>query len=285
MIIADYPYGRLGNLFQLASHLIIFSRMTGTPVSLAFLRESAPDLPFFDGDHWLRYPRARGDGLADRAALLALKLAKRLRLVPTVDYLRENAWVFFDERDHDSDPDLSLLRHARFVFFKGWRFRARKAPADARRVMQEVFRPRQAILDRAQAIRARVDADVVVGVHIRWGDLKASGLEHYFPVTVYRRIMEDVVALHPGKRVGFLVCAEEPHIPGLEDLNPVMSSGSPIEDLYTLAACDHIISNGSTFARWASYWGEKGMYTIASDDARATSLADFPVYDWDFSNV
>jgi hypothetical protein len=87
------------------------------------------------------------------------------------------------------------------------------------------------------------------------------------------------------KRVGFIVCSEESNIDGLENFNYVHSCGAPIEDIYALAEGDYIISNGSTFSRWASFLGKKPIYIIQNKDHGFGGINTTKVFSYDHTDI
>lgn len=283
MILADYRFGRLGNHLHLAANLVLFAERFSTPVALLFMRDVQDSFPWFRDHDWMVYPAGAAVPRGNRVLLWLLQLGRAVGVVRRVDFLRENRWIFFDEERY-VDRQVRSLVSTGFVFFKAWRFRSRVMSAGEQRLVREVFRPAEPLLERARSIVRKLAVDVVVGIHVRWGDVRESNSPDYFPLEAYVRAMEGALEVFAPARVGFVVCSEEAHIPGLEGFHYLHSGGSPMEDLVMLACCDYLVSNGSTFARWASFWGEKPMYTLVQGGDRP-GRDDFVPYIWDYSGL
>ena len=279
MIIADYKYGRLGNNLELAAHLIAFSILYKKEVSLSYLQDAKDNFPYFRGNELLIYP---GRNVSKNAAIVYLKafqIARRLGFIKQVDYLKDNKWEFFNEESCDQELLGNLLRE-KIVFFKGWRFRKRSLSQYDKSEIRRVFKPSPSIENRSRNLRLLLNADIVVGIHIRWGDLKEVNSSQCLPIDAYVSAMEKLSNELLPTKVGFIVCSEEKNLEGLNKYNFVHSGGTPVEDIYALAEADCIVSNGSTFANWASFYGSKPLYNIL--DNLQTSIKDLKPYNWEF---
>src|SRR2546426_3603448 len=160
------------------------------------------------------------------------------------------------------------IREAKVVFVYGWRF---QAPALVQRhggKIRAYFRPIQEYENSSsQAVnRLRRQADVVVGVHLRLGDYyKWRGGKFFFPVSRYTGWMNELADQFPGRKVGFLVCSDEPRNPSeFPGLTVGLGPGSAMGDLYALAKCDYVLGPFSTFSQWASFYGEKPLFHLYS---------------------
>lgn len=281
MIVANFPYGRLGNQLDLAAHLMTYCEMYDKAISLQYLEGRADDFPYFDGSPMRIFPARRRHGLRfEKIAARVINKLIRHRLIPQVDFLTNNEWVYFDDLAYSDCPELVRLNRAWLCTLRVWRLRSKTRIHDYRALIREVFTPRQSILEAGRQAIASLDCDVVIGVHIRWGDYKTAAPDLYYDATVYRERMIEARALFPGKRVGFIVCTEEGRdIEELSDLACVFPKANAVTDLYALAQCDYLIATSSTFSTWASYWGEVGLYTIADRLKPIASLDDFVTSD------
>ncbi len=281
MIVANFPYGRLGNQLNLAAHLITFCEVYGQTIGLQYLEGRADAFPYFDGSPMRVYPSRRR--LGPRFEKIAARVIRKLieyRLIPQVDFLIDNEWIYFDDPAFSDNPELVRLRGAWWCTLKVWRLRSKSRIRDHRSLIRQVFTPRPSILEAGRHFIGRLECEVVIGVHVRWGDYKTEAPDLFHDATVYRERMLEARALFPGRRVGFVVCSEEGRdIDELSDLICVFPKADAITDLYTLAQCDYLIASASTFSTWASYWGGVGLYTIVDTRRQISSLSDFVTSD------
>ena len=135
--------------------------------------------------------------------------------------------------------ELRLIRHAEAV-----RARFQLAPPLADQV-------------RAALAPLRARHSMIVGVHVRLGDYAAyRGGQWFYPLATYRRVMDEIRALHPEHEVGFLIAAKEaPDLSEFPGLAVQRAPGHLALDMYALAACDLIAGPPSTFSGWASFIG------------------------------
>lgn len=180
-----------------------------------------------------------------------------------------------DAKDEPYDLGLgefeSLLARRRFLFVRGWKFRARDSLWRQRSEVKKVFQPSDAVLDSANRSleKARRECDVLIGVHVRRGDYADwLGGRYFFAFENFERWMREAATLHEGRRVAFLVCSNEPIAPllGLEGLRVFEGPGTAIGDLYALAGCDKLMGPPSTFSLWASYWGGAPLQMLQSTE-------------------
>ena len=281
MIVANFPYGRLGNQLDRAAHLITFCEVYGKTISLQYLEGRADAFPYFDGSPMRVYPARRRHGAwFEKIAARVISKLIQYRLISQVDFLTNNEWVYFDDPAFSVNPELVRLNRAWLCTLKVWRLRSRTRIHDYRALIRQVFTPRPPILQSGRQFIASLDCEVVIGVHIRWGDYKTAAPDFYYDATVYRERMLEARALFPGQRVGFVVCTEEGlEIDAFSDLACVFPKADAVTDLYALAQCDFLIAPASTFSTWASYWGGVGLYTILDSDKSIVSLDDFVTSD------
>ncbi len=281
MIVANFAYGRLGNQLDLAAHLISYCEVYGKTISLQYLEGRADDFPYFDGSPMRVYPSRRRHGTwFEKIAARVINSLIQRRLISQVDFLTTNEWVYFDDPAFSANPELVRLNRAWLCTLKVWRLRSRTRIHDHRALIRQVFTPRLPILEAGRQSIASLDCEVVIGVHIRWGDYKTAAPELYYDVAVYRERMLEARALFPGKRVGFIVCTEEGRdIEAFSDLTCVFPKADAVTDLYALAQSDYLIAPSSTFSTWASYWGGVGLYTILDRHQPIVSLDDFVTSD------
>ena len=204
----------------------------------------------------------------------------RLGLIKNIDFLIKNEWIYFDEKKFQSNSDLLEIKRSLLCTIKLWRFRSRTKIKEYRKQIKKVFTPHNAILDVGRGVIAGVNADIVIGVHIRWGDYKTEAPSYYHDIEVYRARMLEAQEVFRGKKLGFVVCTEEGQdVDRLTGLLCVFPKGDAITDLYTLAQCDYLIASASTFSGWAAYWGEIAAFVVDSPDKKIETIGDFEFND------
>lgn len=289
LVVASKP-GQLGNrLFQFAN-LIGGALEHGFAVANPAFDEYAELFEATARDLFCRYPpraslvggRAGARRLVYRASYYAARALLRLG----VNFGRLRALSLdWDERLDLGDPGfLARVRRGQLFFLQGWLIRDERAAALHAREIREFLRPRAEFLENAAAVvaRAREDADVLVGVHVRHGDYRTyRGGKYFYEPDVYAALMRRAEELCAGRRVAFLVCSNAAH--DAETFAPfrhARGTGHLVEDLYALARCDYLFGPPSTFSMWASFYGEVPLYTV-EDPRRLPRLEDFNVYRFD----
>lgn len=161
-----------------------------------------------------------------------------------------------------------------FGFTKGWQTMHDARYLDqTKKELQYIFRPRQEIIDKAEAMiqKIRNQADIVVGVHIRHGDYKTfCNGSFYYTIEDYHRFMKKIQNLYHDKRVAFFISSNEIfELNQFDDCKCYRFFHEPsgdILDLHTLSLCDRIIGPWSTYSRWASFIGEVPLCFIKHKD-------------------
>jgi hypothetical protein len=170
----------------------------------------------------------------------------------------------------DSDDLKARIMAAKFVFVYGWNFRSPRLVKKHADKIREFFRPteeyEQSSLKAVEPLKGR--ADVVVGVHIRQGDYQAlNGGQYFFPISRYAAWMHEIAAQFPDRKTSFLVCSDEKrHASEFPGLSVGFGPGTPVGDLYALAKCDYIVGPLSTFSQWASFYGERPLFSLRTAD-------------------
>jgi len=279
--------GRMANRMVLFAHFIALAEEQGHRVANPTFHSYAGFFAATREDIYCRYPRATrrswwdilpGVGSAIRGTRIFFHLARVFGL------WNERYPVFgktiFTLRQTPGQPVTALdgpevqarIRDARIVFVNGWNFRA---PALVQRHAEKIrpyFRP-IAEFEQAscQAVRRlRQQADVVVGVHIRRGDYRTfrEGV-YFYPVARYATWMRELAEQFPGRRVAFFVCSDEPReATEFSGLTVVPGAGSAVADLDALSRCDYILAPVGTFSMWASFYGNKPLFSLRARDAR-----------------
>jgi len=197
--------------------------------------------------------------------------------------LPNNPWLGYAYLDwHQElnlDESLSLTKSKLFII-QGWEFRARYLLNKYQQQVKDFFRPVSAHQEAVESHikRLRKSCDLLVGVHIRWGDYNNfEGGKYYYQLGQYKRVMDHVLTLMTGKKVKFMICSnEEVNLDFYKDQELELGPGESVEDLFALAGCDYIIGPPSTFTMWASFYGDTPLYKIEDPD-KHYDLNDFEV--------
>ncbi|MEL6109482.1 MAG: hypothetical protein AAFU85_26025 [Planctomycetota bacterium] len=283
MIIISRRMGQLGNRLFLFSYLIAAARHYGVKLLNPCFAEYAHLFPSTRHDLWCRYDRhlkwqhgadrSQQPSRSRRMALMnvfqtgtrVLDLTRMRRIPFNVIRLRRE-----ESCDLEGERFCRAILSGRPVLLQGWWFRSRRLldhHSPAIREFFEIDAVDQTAID-ATISRARRDIDVLVGVHIRRGDYaRFLGGKYYYDFADYARWMNEVREQLPGKRVGFLVCSNEPvHSNDFPGLRICSGPGTPLQDMYSLAETDWMMGPPSTFTGWASFYGERPLVSIESSD-------------------
>ena len=162
-----------------------------------------------------------------------------------------------------SDPEFVARARRKVVLTMGWLFRDNAATLRHAEMLRELLRPTETHRREAEsaASRARQEADMLVGVHIRHGDYKTFlGGRYYYSLEQYRGFMEQMRDLLPERRVAFLICSDAKHdLAAFGDLDVHPGPGRLASDLLALSHCDYIIGPRSTYSYWASFYGNRPL--------------------------
>ena len=166
----------------------------------------------------------------------------------------------------------------RSLWVRGWLYRDQVGVAKHRPCIKAFFSPAPEIQARVEAcIRKNRERDtVLVGVHLRRGDYSTwAGGKYYYDDNAFRKLMQRMVDILPGRNVRFLLVSNQP-VEGSNygGLDVGMGPGDPAGDLFALAACDYIMGPPSTFTLWASFFGDVPLYEI-SDPSNPFRLDSF----------
>jgi hypothetical protein len=145
-----------------------------------------------------------------------------------------------------SNPEfMQMLRSHALVILDGWTA-INEIVLPEPEAIRAFFTPNRAITEICvdSARQARGDADVLIGVHFRWGDFIHYGDGcFYFPLEAYVRVMRHCQELFPGKRVAFLAISNEPELlkqkwDAFGSMRVTLGPGTVTGDLFSLAECD-----------------------------------------------
>jgi hypothetical protein len=290
MFVITNRCGRLGNRLQVFAHFIAFAAEHGQKVADPAFLEYAELFETTRNDVFCRYPVKKSalNGyalrwfqfavvrLAVKVCLSGLMRLKSIRVVL--------AWPFNTpcvERElRLDDPDfLEVVSNTRLILAEGLYFADYPSLLKHADKVREYFRPAtmyEINVNRVVAL-ARKTCDILVGVHMRFGDYR-NWQDGKFLVGVdrYTEVMRRFQVLHPGKTVWFLICSDEVHDrQAFSGFDFVFGTNHIIEDLYALASCDYLIGGNSTYSRWASFYGNVPLYAVNDTKPNDISLTDF----------
>jgi hypothetical protein len=261
MIVLARGFGELGNRLLTSAHLANLAAQYET----SFLDLDFPYYPFFQ-----RPPKFLKGPLRLRRAVF--DRPHPWQALPGIQYIELGLHAdatLFSNRLH------AALKAGRPVALRlfDWMppaFRGTPAPRVAARI-RRAFTPAEPWATQAEqtVAEARHGCEILIGVHMRHGDFKVfDGGRLFLPpettVGAMRAAEKTFAAAFAGRRVGFLICSDEPQPPAaFEGLRYTPGPGHMVADMTALAHCDFILKPPvSTFARWASFWGEVPLWTI-----------------------
>ena len=285
LLIVGLRCGRLGNRLTLFANLVAYAaEHRHRLVNVTFHSYAA----FFETTRrniYCRYPFPQRQSWLDRIPGVASAIRKTrifYHVIRRVSLLNEKLPLFGKRvvtlREGRGQliilletPEVQAqIEEAKVVFVYGWIFRA---PGAMRRQAEKVrayFRPIEEY-ERAssQAVAPlRQDAKVVIGVHVRQEDYRRWRKGScFFTMPQYAAWMRELADQFPGQRVSFLVCSDEPRRPEeFPGLSVGFGPGSAMGDLYALAKCDYILGPLSSYSQWASFYGNKPLYSLRDSE-------------------
>jgi len=289
-VIYTHGGGRLGNQVLRFAHWIAWALEHAGEVEVldfAFW----PYAEYFES--WREYPGCvfpRRDGRADRVAerhaarptWLLAACEKKTRLSRVVQ-AAGHVWPGWQAVELDIVHEESLALDADFLARVkrravttccGWKIANWPLVEKHEPAVRELFRPSAEFAAPAMEFitRLRRDHESVIGVFIRQSDYREwHDGRFFFSAIQYATWMRQIVALHPERRVAFVVASECRHEPGIfADLSVHFASGSAnagghaMRSWAELSLCDLIVSPPSTFSATAAFLGEKPLWPVAT---------------------
>ncbi len=273
MIIMSSKTGRLGNRLFLFAHFIAFAIEKGVTIVNPAFDEYADFFQTTADDFFCRFPPRK-------SVLNGTRIGRKLLYDITYHlkyYLDKwhinNGYIRTMTRDGvikevgeyslDNPEFLGIINDCRVLFVSGWLFRDRGNFIKHSDKIRAYFKPLERHERNVNACISdlRKKNDIIIGVHIRHGDFRKS--RWYYETGEYMRIMEKCKTVFQDKKTGFLICSDEKFEEGIfSRFNFAFGTGNIIEDMYSLAKCDYIISSASTFAAWASFYGKAPLYRM-----------------------
>lgn len=158
----------------------------------------------------------------------------------------------------------------------GWRIASWPLFAQYEAVVRPLFRPAERFArpsaDYIASLRAR--HDLLIGVLIRQTDYRTwKDGRFFFSTAEYAQWMWQLLDLHPGKNVGFVIASDERQDEtALKGLPYHFATGTPnygrhwFENWVQLAACDAVLTAPSTFSATAAFLGGVPLWPVTASN-------------------
>ena len=289
-VIYTHGGGRLGNQVLRFAHWIAWAMEHAGEVEVL----NFAFWPYANGfAAWREHPGCvfplrdgRADTLAQRwqrAARGPLGVLEKKSRLPRLVQAAGHVWPGWQAVDLDIVREgklaldaafLARVRQQRVTTCCGWEIANWPLVEKHEAPVREWFRPAaQFAAPSTQFVaQLRRDHDLVIGVFIRQSDYREwHAGRFFFPAAQYAIWMRQLLALHPGRRVAFVVASEWWHEPGLfSDLPVYFASGSAnaggheLCSWIELSLCDFIVSPPSTFSATAAFLGQVPLWPVAA---------------------
>jgi len=295
MYILTKKYGRLCNrLFSVAHILALAIEHKHTFANVAFY-DYARYFRVTERDIFCRYPARKccaGNYTSMAIVLYYLMYAFSLcvfylhKLGFGMTWLGVGTVRFYGDGDDelvmDENPFLLAkgMTAAHVICFQGWNMRAYQSLQKHGDKVRDYFAPTALYQSRVKKYvqQNRAGCDVLVGVVIRHGDYRTwKDGRYFYSIETYAALMKQVETVFSGKKTKFLICSDEEQDTQIftsAKIEFCFRSGHMIENLYSLAECDYIVSPPSTYGMWASFYGKTPLYTI-NDPCQIITAAGF----------
>ena len=277
--------GNLGNRLFLFSNLIGFAIENKLELMNPAFYDYAGCFETTRNDFFCRYPPRSSifSKQGPRAGKFFLSLvstaAAMVRRLPENRFVCVFALDSLENRINlDNENFIKKISGKKVMFFQGWLFLDQKNMVKYSHQIRRYFTP-------AETFRDSIDlpvktlgksCDVIFGLVIRRGAYKwwCDG-KYFFSLDTYVQWMHEMRGCFPEKKVGFFICSDE----NLDEANFagftfVFRARHDLENRYSLAQCDYIVSAPSTYGGWAAFYGNVPM-NILSSPQQHMSLVDF----------
>jgi hypothetical protein len=293
-------YGRLGNrLFNAAHILALAIENNHTFVNLAFY-DYAEHFSAAQNDMLCRYPAKTGFIKNNKIIAMLLyyigyHLATVLYVLPKIGFKpswlklhtvrplgNEDKDVIILDGDVPSLP-IDFINTDQVIFFQGWALRSFACLKKHGDTVREYFKPADVYQSDIKAFiqENREGYDVLIGIVIRHGNYrKWQKGKYFYSIDKYVNFMKQLKDLLCDKKIKFLVFSDEEQDTNVfksANIDFFFRSGHMIENLYSLAECDYIVSAPSTFGTWASFYGKVPLCIINDPDQILTITGSFTI--------
>lgn len=302
MYILSMKYGRLCNrLFNSAHILALAIENKHTFVNLAFY-EYAKYFRATQNDIFCRYPAQTGF-IKNNKIIAMLLYYSGYHLATFLYYLSKlgfnTSWLKLHTvrplGNEDSnvlilDGDVSSLsidfpNTNQVIFFQGWALRSFECLKKHGDTVREHFKPADIYQSDIKSFitENREGYDLLIGIVIRHGNYRKWLKGKYFYSTdKYANFMKQLKTLFSDKKIKFLIFSDEEQDTNIfkaANIDFYFRSGHMIENLYSLAECDYIVSTHSSYGMWASFYGKTPLCIINDPDQIITISDSFAIYE------
>ena len=145
--------------------------------------------------------------------------------------------------------------------------------------IRTIFTPNLEIVTNVQNffLDIRKDYQIVIGLHIRYGDYRQylNG-KYFYSLSQYKTLINNITKLFPDKKLIFFIASNEQiNVSELKPYNyTVFPNSNASLDLYSLSKADFLIGPPSTYSAWASLLGDTPIYFI-KDINKKIEIEDF----------
>ena len=256
----------LGNQLWPLATIISFAMRHGLTVASPYFTRHSENFPYFADDRYCRYPRgtpmpASSISVTTDSRFL-LRVGKALGLVETIICPLDSK---VDLNEVATEQKIVCAAQRRIVYMHGLYFLAHDSLRASRDEIRTIFRIQENLWTgvRETIATCRSRGDIVVGLHVRWGDYVGAKDDMVFSLDDYRLLAKQAQDLFYPKKVVFLICSTEP-IPATKfhPYDVVSAPGHYVQDMYCLANVDVIVGPPSTYSQWASFYGNVPVFNI-----------------------
>ena len=287
VLVISSPTGNLGNRLFLFSNFIGFAAENNFEVHNPAFYKYATCFESTYNHFLCKYPSRRAS-MPKNNRVLGNVFLKLVYCASAVVQILPNNSLFHtivlknnDQRlNLDSASVLQMLCGKRIVFFRGWLFIDQTNIAKHAAKIRKYFIPQKKFKETIDSpIEClKISCDLVFGIVVRQGDYKRwfDG-KYFFSIDTYVQMMRQLKNLFPEKKVGFFICSDaELDTQIFSGFQFVFRSKHDLENRYTLAQCDYILSAPSTYGGWAAFYGHVPL-CILSSARQIISLAYFRI--------
>ena len=277
IIICD-QYGRLGNRLYLFSQFILFCKKNNFELwipgfyeyksyfsnknnSISFQSSIEKNL-YFINEHDFYYSIVR-----------ILKIIKRIKFF--------NSFIFNFQCEEDGNPWLRIHKtKIPLIFFEGFIFFKYKLETENNlALIKNIFQPASQFdyeINKPIDLLTK-DSSLLCGILIRQTDYRSWNNGKYFFTTLdYLQIIYKINSLLCNNKITFFIATDEIQDESLfEGINCYIRTGYPLENLYSLSKCDFLLGPPSSYIGWASYYGNRNLFTIESISHFQSNITHF----------